>query len=240
MPAHAGAAIAPRTSELDLDVRDRARVEQHRALVHPRRRSPGRRGAGARAGHRAAGARHVTPTTGPSSSSSGSEPPPARPAARDDRTVLPAGAPAAIPSCIRTRALEQLLLVGGEHLAAPAPPRPRGRVAVQAQRRLERRERKLVDAQRPRERVRAHALDRGGRADRDPRLRARRAACRRRSTRRRRRRRRCRRAAGSPARSSPSAAGADVTALRSRGRRSPAVRVSLRQPRQVASATAPP
>ena len=69
------------------------------------------------------------------------------------------------------RTLEQLLLAGGEHLQDRHVRGRAARIAVQAQRRLERRERELVDPHRARQRMSSHALDSRGRADDDAGLR---------------------------------------------------------------------
>ena len=100
------------------------------------------------------------------SSSSGSAPPPTFGRSLRDHVA------AATPSAQPLGARPQLLLAGlehAEHRELGAAPR---RVAVEPQRRLERRERQLVDAQRARQRMRAAALDRSALADHQARLRA--------------------------------------------------------------------
>ena len=95
-------ASAAAHDEVDLDLGDRARVEQHGVRRARAPRSAGRRARSRACSSSAPTARGVTATTGPSSSSSGSAPPPARPAARTMRTV--AAAPARLPRCRRAAA----------------------------------------------------------------------------------------------------------------------------------------
>ena len=154
---------------------------------------------------------------------------PARSLARSRRRAAP-------PALDRDRVVQpparaaSSLLGRGQHLAAPgSPPRALG-IAVEAQRRLERGERELVDPQRARERMRAQALDRLAAGRRRARPAGRRAACRPRSRRRRRPRRRCARADGSSAHAALDGRRVPPPrrrALPSRGRRSPPARARV-------------
>ena len=147
--------------EVDLDLGDRARIEQHGARRARARRSAGRPRAAARAARRRPTRGDVTATAGPSSSSSGSEPPPARPAAAHDadarrrrarrrRSRRAARSARASSSARGAASICSTGIVARRALG----------IAVQAQRRLQRGERELVDPHRARQRVCAHARDR--------------------------------------------------------------------------------
>ncbi len=92
--------------------------------------------------------RRASATTGPSSSSSGSAPPPTLATAE---MISASG-----PICSRSRSARSrsTCVAGVEHRQHRDLRARARRVAVQPQRRLERRERKLVDPHRPRERMR--------------------------------------------------------------------------------------
>ena len=103
----------------------------------------------------------MTATAGPSSSSSGSEPPPARPAAGTTAHAARRGRAGGDPGAQPLGARVELGARGGEHVQHGNVARGARRVAVQAQRGLERGERELVDPHGAGERVRAHPPDRG-------------------------------------------------------------------------------
>ena len=177
---------------------------------------------GAQAGGERLGVAAGTATAGPGSSSSGSAPPP---------TLAVVSTTSPMPSASRCALRAQRGLAGGEH---PQDGDLAGaRVAVEAERRLERGERELVEAQRAGERVllRGRRPRRACRPSRRPA--GRRAACRPRS--RRARRRRARSAARAARRRG---AGGPRRGCRSRRRRSPARRART-APRSRPPATKP-
>ena len=154
-------------------------------ISRPSRTRPSTGGSDAR--RRAAPARRAdsgagsTAQTGPSSSSSGSAPPPTRAGARMTCASTPA---VGEPRAHADRARAELRVARGEHPQHRDLAHRGGRVAVDPQRRLERRQRQLVDPQRAGQRMRA-AARRSPRACRpSARPAGRRAACRPRSTRR--------------------------------------------------------
>ena len=186
-----GDAASPRTSTSSSEI---VRGSSRTALVpHPRHhRRISRAQPGAAAASTLAACR-CTATTGPSSSSSGSEPPPARPVARDHpRPPRRRHALRRAPRDRRSARASSSASVAASILQHRDLARRTRRVAVQPQRRLERRERELVDPHRARQRMRRAAARSPPRVPTTmPGLRAARAACRRRSRRRRRPRRRC-------------------------------------------------